>query len=74
MNGDPPADAGLGVIVEDDRERCGRHGDSRRRTPKPGAERARAAERSEAACAALAPPRKLRQAAGESLISRKRGG
>jgi len=28
MDGDAPADAGLGVIVEDDREWCGRHGEA----------------------------------------------
>ncbi len=28
MDGDPPALAGLGVIVEDDRERTGRHGEA----------------------------------------------
>ena len=35
MDRDPPADAGSGVIVQHDWKRCGRHGQTRRRTPKP---------------------------------------
>jgi hypothetical protein len=37
LDGDAPTDAGSGVIVQHDRKGCGRHGQSRRRKPKPGA-------------------------------------